>query len=67
MMQIEISNDDLFHLVKKIVLLECLEDLKIDFFAAAKESIYRNAYWISDVTYISDCFESASSNVYIKR
>jgi len=53
----DLSNADLFMLVKETAPLEGIDDLKGDFFAAAKESLFRNAYWISDVSYITDLME----------
>ncbi len=54
MMNLELSNGDLFYLVKKVVVLDCVTDLKSDFYATAKESLFQNAYWVSDVSYITD-------------
>ncbi len=57
MSQLNLSTDDLFELVKRIVTLESLADLKSHFLEAAKEKLYLSAYWISDLTCITDFFE----------
>jgi hypothetical protein len=48
MSDLGLSNDDLLRLVKKVIDLSCVIDLRSDFLAVAKESFYRNADWISD-------------------
>jgi hypothetical protein len=52
-----LSNDDLLRLVKKVIDLSCVIDLRSDFLAVAKESFYRNADWISDVSYLVEFLE----------
>ena len=47
-------NGDLLRLVREVIALDCLADLKIDFLIVAKESFYRNAYWISDVSCLTE-------------
>ncbi len=57
MRDLELSNDDLLMLAKKVSALDCISDLADDFFATAKESLFRNANWVSDVSCITDLME----------
>lgn len=57
MVSLRLSNDDMFELVKNVAELEGMESIKEDFFAAAKVSLFNNAYWVSDVSYITDLME----------
>ena len=50
----KISNTDLIGLSKKVANLDCVSDLKESFFIAAKESLYTNAYWVSDASCVVD-------------
>ena len=52
MMSLRLENNDLFYLVEMIETMDCVNDLRDDFLNAAKESLFQNAYWISDVSYI---------------
>jgi hypothetical protein len=54
---LELANDDLLVLAKRALALDCITDLEDDFFSAAKESLFQNAYWVSDVSCITDLFE----------
>ena len=54
MPELHLSNNDLFVLAEEVSVVEGVDDLANAFFAAAKESLYRNAYWVSDVSYITD-------------
>ena len=57
MPDMKISNTDLLGLSKKVAVLDCISDLKESFFMAAKESLYTNAYWVSDASCIADLIE----------
>lgn len=57
MLDLKLSNDDLLGLSKKIAELDCINDLKSDFFTVAKESLFKNAYWVSDASSIADFIE----------
>jgi hypothetical protein len=57
MSDLGLSNDDLLRLVKKVIDLSCVIDLRSDFLAVAKESFYRNADWISDVSCLVEFLE----------
>ena len=63
MPELKLSNDDLLGLSKKIVELDCINDLKSDFFTVAKESIFVNAFWVSDASCITDFIELFSKIV----
>lgn len=54
MLEMKISNTDLIGLSKKVANLDCVSDLKESFFIAAKESLYTNAYWVSDASCVVD-------------
>jgi hypothetical protein len=58
-----LSNHDLLGLSKKIAEMDCINDLKSDFFTVAKESLYENAYWVSDASCIVDHIELSSKMV----
>lgn len=53
-LEMNISNTDLIGLLKKVVDLDCVSDLKESFFMAAKESLFTNAFWVSDASCIAD-------------
>jgi hypothetical protein len=57
MPDLTLSNDDLLGLSKKIAELDCISDLKSDFFTVAKESLFKNAYWVSDASCIANFIE----------
>jgi len=63
MPDLKLSNDDLLGLSKKIAELDCINDLKSDFFTVAKESLFENAYWVSDASCIADFIELCSKMV----
>ena len=63
MPDLRLSNDDLLGLSKKIAELDCINDLKSDFFTVAKESLYDNAYWVSDASCIADLIKLYSKTV----
>lgn len=54
MAELELQNADLSGLCAHVLRLEGIEDLRDAFLAAAKESLFRNSYWLSDVGYITD-------------
>lgn len=60
---LKLSNYDLLGLSKKIAELDCINDLKSDFFTVAKESLFVNAYWVSDASCITDLIELCSKTV----
>ena len=57
MPDLTLSNDDLLGLSKKIAELDCISDLKSNFFTVAKESLFKNAYWVSDASCIANFIE----------
>jgi hypothetical protein len=57
MPDLHLSNNDVFLLTEEVSVVEGIDDLANAFFAAAKESLFRNAYWVSDVSHITDLME----------
>ena len=57
MLDMKIDNFDLLGLSKKVAELDCISDLKEKFFLTAKESLYANAYWVSDASCVTDLIE----------
>ena len=57
MLDLKLANYDLLGLSKKIAELDCISDLKSDFFTVAKESLFKNAYRVSDASCIADLIE----------
>ena len=51
------SNEALLSLVKEVVALDGLVDLKTDFLVAAKESLFQNVNWISDIYCLTNFLE----------
>lgn len=49
--------DDLLRLVKHVMALKCVSDLKDSFLAASRQSFCLNSYWISDVTCLIEFLE----------
>jgi hypothetical protein len=60
---LKLTNYDLLGLSKNIVELDCINDLKSDFFIVAKESLFVNAYSVSCASYITDFIELCSNMV----
>jgi len=56
MLKGEAPCEDLLRLVKEVAVLDCVADLKPDFLIAAKETFYRSAFWISDVSCLTEFF-----------
>ena len=57
MLDLKLSNYDLLNLSKKIAELDCISDLKSDFFSVAKKSLFKNVYRVSGASCIADLME----------
>ena len=57
MLDLEIPNRDLVNLSKNVAGLNCISELENGFYIAVKESLFENAYWVSDAACIVDFLE----------